>query len=213
MTRSSELDCVLAYHERTKHRLERYAPGPETLDWTSQPNPFREFSGAPRITLPFADDQLTTPFAHLYQPSVVSPQPFDLQGIGWLLELALGISAWKEYGPDRWALRCNPSSGNLHPTEGYILCEGSPDLSDGVYHYVSRDHVLERRFSACQSGDTINSVRLFVGLSSIHWREAWKYGERAFRYCQHDVGHAIGALRYAAAALGWSVRIVGELRQ
>src|SRR5437660_12483691 len=30
-----------------------------------------------------------------------------------------------------------------------------------------------------------------VGLSSIHWREAWKYGERAFRYCQHDVGHAL----------------------
>ncbi|MFD1692777.1 hypothetical protein ACFSHR_18220 [Azotobacter chroococcum] len=35
------------------------------------------------------------------------------------------------------------------------------------------------------------------------WREAWKYGERAFRYCQLDTGHAAGALRYAAAALGW----------
>ena len=35
---------------------------------------------------------------------------------------------------------------------------------------------------------------LLVGLTSIHWREAWKYGERAFRYCQHDVGHAIAAL-------------------
>jgi len=22
------------------------------------------------------------------------------------------------------------------------------------------------------------------GLSSIHWREAWKYGERAYRYCR-----------------------------
>jgi nitroreductase len=41
-----------------------------------------------------------------------------------------------------------------------------------------------------------------VGLSSIHWREAWKYGERAFRYCQHDVGHVLGTLRFAAAALG-----------
>ena len=35
------------------------------------------------------------------------------------------------------------------------------------------------------------------------WREAWKYGERAFRYCQLDTGHAVGALRYAAALLGW----------
>ncbi|WP_256360986.1 hypothetical protein [Methylomonas koyamae] len=38
-------------------------------------------------------------------------------------------------------------------------------------------------------------------MSSIHWREAWKYGERAFRYCQHDIGHALAALSYAAAGL------------
>jgi nitroreductase len=50
-----------------------------------------------------------------------------------------------------------------------------------------------------------------VGLSSVHWREAWKYGERAFRYCQHDIGHALGALRIAAAALGWSARVLDEL--
>ncbi|MEJ2436191.1 MAG: nitroreductase, partial [Pseudolabrys sp.] len=47
-----------------------------------------------------------------------------------------------------------------------------------------------------------------IGLTSIHWREAWKYGERAYRYCQHDLGHAIGAVRYAAGALGWRVRLL-----
>ena len=35
------------------------------------------------------------------------------------------------------------------------------------------------------------------------WREAWKYGERAFRYCQHDLGHAIAAVSVAAALIGW----------
>jgi nitroreductase len=49
-----------------------------------------------------------------------------------------------------------------------------------------------------------------VGLSSIHWREAWKYGERAYRYCQHDAGHALAALRYAAACLGWRLRLLPE---
>jgi nitroreductase len=52
---------------------------------------------------------------------------------------------------------------------------------------------------------------LWVGLSAIHWREAWKYGERAFRYCQLDAGHALGALRYAAAVLGWRARVVQGL--
>ncbi|MEO7479185.1 MAG: SagB/ThcOx family dehydrogenase, partial [Sulfuriferula sp.] len=33
-------------------------------------------------------------------------------------------------------------------------------------------------------------------------------GERAFRYCQHDVGHAMAAVRYAAAVLGWQVRVL-----
>jgi nitroreductase len=52
-----------------------------------------------------------------------------------------------------------------------------------------------------------------VGLSSIHWREAWKYGERAFRYCQHDVGHALGALRFAAAALDWKLFLLDRVRR
>ena len=47
-----------------------------------------------------------------------------------------------------------------------------------------------------------------MGMSSIFWREAWKYGERAFRYCQHDVGHALGTIRFAAAALGWKIRLL-----
>jgi nitroreductase len=50
-----------------------------------------------------------------------------------------------------------------------------------------------------------------VGLSSVYWREAWKYGERAFRYCQHDAGHAVGTQRIAAATLGWSARLLDDV--
>jgi nitroreductase len=49
---------------------------------------------------------------------------------------------------------------------------------------------------------------VLVGLTSIHWREAWKYGERAYRYCQHDLGHAIAALRFAASLLGWRLALL-----
>jgi nitroreductase len=45
----------------------------------------------------------------------------------------------------------------------------------------------------------------------VHWREAWKYGERAFRYCQLDIGHALGAIRYAAGALGWTAHVVENI--
>ena len=201
------LETVLIYHERTKHRLERYAAGPETLDWSSQPDPFRRFEGARRIPLPLAGDRLTTPYGALFTPGAVPPRALSLESIGLLLELSLGLSAWKAYGPDRWALRCNPSSGNLHPTEAYLLCRAIPEIADGVYHYLSRDHVLEERGRLAER-PSATAPRLQVALSSIHWREAWKYGERAFRYCQLDIGHALGALRYAAAALGWRSRWV-----
>ena len=43
---------------------------------------------------------------------------------------------------------------------------------------------------------------LIVGLTSIFWREAWKYRDRAYRYCCHDLGHAMMSLLLAARALG-----------
>jgi hypothetical protein len=33
---------------------------------------------------------------------------------------------------------------------------------------------------------------------------------RAFRYCQHDCGHALAALSYASTALGWPVRLLAD---
>lgn len=141
----NELDTILAYHERSKHRLERYAAGPEALDWEAQPNPFREFAGSPRTRLPLAADTSETGFDSLHRPGEVAPRPMTLASVGMLLELSLAISAWKEYGPDRWALRCNPSSGNLHPTEAYVLCRGIPGLADGLHHYLCLDHSLELR--------------------------------------------------------------------
>jgi SagB-type dehydrogenase family enzyme len=207
---------VLSYHQQTKHHLDRYARSLGYLDWATQPNPFRTFEGTTRVDLPLAADSLNTLFADLFTPAAIPAQPLNLTSIGILFELALGLCAWKEFKGNRWALRCNPSSGNLHPTEGYAVVPALPDLEAGVYHYVSRDHCLERRCfledgAAADLATALPADSFLVGLSSIHWREAWKYGERAFRYCQHDVGHAIAAVRYAAAALGWSALLLDSL--
>jgi SagB-type dehydrogenase family enzyme len=118
---------------------------------------------------------------------------------------SLGLSAWKAYRNSRWALRVNPSSGNLHPTESYLIRDGR------VQHYAPREHALEERCdlgSKAWAGFSDGMPGFLVALTSIHWREAWKYGERAFRYCQHDCGHAIAALRFAAALLGWRLTLL-----
>jgi len=207
---NSALQTVRAYHQRTKHRFEAYAPGPDTLDWDAQPAPFRHFENSPGIQLPAFSASLQDPalLAALTRPfstlgNTIQPLPYTLSTLGALLHLALGITAWKSYGPDRWAVRANPSSGNLHPIEAYVLVRGLESLPDGVYHYCPENHALERRADVAATHD--NAPMLQIGLSSVMWREAWKYGERAFRYCQLDTGHAVGALAYAASVLGWSL--------
>ncbi|HEX7513808.1 MAG TPA: SagB/ThcOx family dehydrogenase [Candidatus Methylomirabilis sp.] len=215
MFQDDAIEAALAYHRRSKHHLHTYAASPGALDWATQPDPFRTFAGADRVELPLLADGLDASYPAIYRPGAIPPLPLERTSVAMLFELALGLSAWKEYRGTRWALRCNPSSGNLHPTEGYAILPAMPGLSAGVYHYVSRDHVLERRAAiegqaALALAVALPPASMLVGLSSIHWREAWKYGERAFRYCQHDVGHAIGAVRYAAAALGWEARLLSE---
>ena len=205
---NSALDTVLAYHQRTKHQFQRYAAGPGELDWKNQPDPFRYFTDSPPLELPLLSDASLPRYASLYTPALIPAQPIDLNHIAALLELAFGITAWKQYENTRWALRSNPSSGNLHPTEAYVVTAGISGIDDGVHHYLSRDHVLEQR-CRFDSGE-LPQDSFLIGLSSIHWREAWKYGERAFRYCQHDVGHAIAAVRYAAATLGWQARVLTD---
>jgi SagB-type dehydrogenase family enzyme len=199
---------IIEYHARSKHHLERYAPGPGHMDWATQPDPFRAYAGAPRVELPLVADGLAARFNDLRRGALPEPAPLDADAIASLFELALAISAWKAYRGTSWALRCNPSSGNLHPTEGYLVCARVPGLEAGVYHYASRDHALERRARLARPFPAGGGV--LVGLASIYWREAWKYGIRAFRYCNHDCGHAIAAVAYAGAALGWRTRYLAE---
>ncbi|AOF81167.1 SagB-type dehydrogenase domain protein [Methyloversatilis sp. RAC08] len=206
---ASAAEVVRAYHVRTRHRYAGYAAGPETLDWDAQPAAFRHFDGAPRRALPLATDdanparpRLDLDFAALDTPLL--PLPLSLHTLGALLHLSLGLTAWKSSGPDRWAVRANPSSGNLHPVEAYLVIRGLDALADGLYHYLPETHELECR--ARHGVRATGSAGVHIVLTSVMWREAWKYGERAFRYCQLDTGHAVGAMRYAAAVLGWTLK-------
>ncbi|KAI5062423.1 hypothetical protein GOP47_0022962 [Adiantum capillus-veneris] len=129
-----DVETVISYHDRTKHFFTKYADGPHGLDWANQPNPFRRYTGSVDVT------------------------PLSKATLSQILYHSFALSAWKSSGFSTWGLRVNPSSGNLHPTEAYVV-------SDAI--------------------------------------KAWKYGERAFRYCNHDVGHALGAISVAGAGLGW----------
>jgi SagB-type dehydrogenase family enzyme len=195
---------ALRYHQATKHHFNRFARSLGYLDWATQPDPFRRYADARRVEMSRDPLAVRVPYSALYGARV-GPCPFDDRSLAEFLRCSMGLSAWKQYRESRWALRVNPSSGNLHPTEAYVVRDGE------VCHYAPREHALEVR-AVLDRGAWLSFTGerpgFLIALTSVPWREAWKYGERAFRYCQHDTGHAIAAMRLAAAMLGWSLTLL-----
>ncbi len=212
---SDPTDAVIAYHERTKHHMTRYAASLGYLDWASQPDPFRRFDGAPILRLDEVPVDTDPAYDSLFDQAPLARHSVDRRSISQFFYDSLALSAWKAVPQSQWSLRVNPSSGNLHPTEGYLITNAVSGLLDSpcICHYAPYEHGLEIRrplhadlWSALTN--RLPTGAFFIALTSIHWRESWKYGERAYRYCQHDVGHAIAALSIAARVLGWSCRLV-----
>ena len=206
----STISTTLLYHEQTKHHFQRYARSAGSLDWANQPNPFRVYAEVPTIRLPLRQVDPVRESLALYDRRRNPFAKFTRETIGAFLELSLGLSAWKSVPDNEWALRINPSSGNLHPTEAHLILPALPGIEAGLFHYNSYFHALEQRAKVPrplwqQIHTHLQADGFFVALTSIFWREAWKYGERAFRYCQHDIGHALAALSFSANLLGWKV--------
>ncbi len=206
------------YHEATKHTVEGLRRAQQSLDWANMPDPFRHYEGVPVLDLPSDPPVLETPILDLLrgvprtrpdQTSVPAGPTFLSQ----LLFYSAAISASKRVASTgyRYALRVNPSSGNLHPTEFHFITRGLKDWPDGLYHYRPAAHMAEQR-AAGDAGMPFgnSSAPLVFLLTSIAWREAWKYQDRAYRYCLHDIGHAWQAVALAAQAMGCDAVAVGN---
>jgi len=222
---NEQTERLFAYHHATKHSYHSVRTNAHFLDWRNQPDPFRIYEGAPLITLPTEPvfplaSTFATMAALVEGTKTAHGSKFDYQeevqlDVAWLSRLlwhSMAISAWKEVPRtgDRYSLRVNPSSGNLHPTETHLALLGFTGIDDGLYHYRADRHALELRRPGNWNEQIARALvlpwatesPLIVGLSSIFWREAWKYRDRAYRYCCHDVGHAMMNLLLAARALG-----------
>lgn len=204
---NKNLQTVFHYHETTKHSQQRYARSLGYMDWSTQPNPFRGYKGAKNIKLPLALENTTPPY-HLLNTKLPSA-PLVKESISQLLQFSMAIAAYKKSDGSSWAVRCNASSGNLHPTETYLVFPPvlvEQNSKSNVLHYTPKNHSLEVLCEFDSSfWDKLEDGSFLLGLSSIAWREAWKYGERAFRYVNLDAGHAWQSIAVSAKMLGWNM--------
>src|ERR1700722_18254675 len=209
------------YHEFTKHTVEKLRRSQHYLDWANMPNPYRHYEGVPLLDLPadppapqipaleVLDGKLGNTFAN-----DVAQNASAQDGAGFLSQLmfySASISATKRAAASTYALRVNPSSGNLHPTEFHFCTRGLVGWPDGLYHYRPSSHMAEQRaIGDFVSKLTYTDAPLVFFLARIAGREAWKYRDRAYRYCLHDIGHAWQALALAGRAMGCESFAIGN---
>lgn len=148
------------------------------MDWENQPDKFRRVLGSRSVDLPRSGTAATV-------PDGVSL--WSLDALGVLLHDAAGITAWKSQGNGaKYSLRANPSSGALQPLEiFYFGAVGAEDPSQ--WHYNAYWHSLEyiaplpmvNRWAAVL--EQLPEGAALIGLTTIVWRNAWKYGDPGFR--------------------------------
>ena len=130
------LETVLSYHDQTKHHPDRAARSLGYMDWATQPDPFRRYDGAELLLL---DEIPPTPepfYDTVFWPEGSESRAVDRASVSQCFYDSLALSAWKELGAARWSLRVNPSSGNLHPTEGFLLAGPIAGMSDAPATYA-----------------------------------------------------------------------------
>jgi SagB-type dehydrogenase family enzyme len=140
-----------------------------------------------------------------------APGSLKLEDVAQILWAAQGITHQAGY-------RTAPSAGALYPLEVYLVAGDVSDLPPGVYRYRPRQHDLVlvksgdmRRplFSAALRQECIRDAPAVLAIAGVYERTVRKYGKRAHRYVQMEVGHAAQNVYLQAVASGLATVIVG----
>ncbi|MDZ7640836.1 MAG: SagB family peptide dehydrogenase [Desulfurivibrio sp.] len=183
------------YHERTSY--ERNKLSGHYLDWSNQPNPFKEYNGLDRVELPKTVQGAQAPLdaVLLGDPGPADPQMITLPVLSRLFFLAAGLTNRSRMPGGEFFHRSVPSAGGLYPSELYAVIQKSPDLEDGVYHYSVARHALTRLRDAGFNRNDDPCLVFFI--TAIFFRSSWKYRDRSYRYHLLDSGHLAESLSLA----------------
>ncbi len=132
--------------------------------------------------------------------------------VSQLLWAAQGITQHEE------GLRTAPSAGATYPLEVYLVAGDVRGLPAGIYHYVPARHVLIRKAEgdvraklgeASLNQQCVKEAPAILVIAAVYARTSARYGGRAERYVDIEVGHAGENIYLQAEALGLGTVAVG----
>jgi SagB-type dehydrogenase family enzyme len=186
------------YHRRTKYSRDRLPKG--GLDPSNQPETLKNYKNAQ--TVPFSKE-LVLPRIEAARALLGNfqrkPESLSLDFVARLLYMSYGFTDQVDYQTRVFYYRSAPSAGALYPVEIYLAAKGVEGLDDGLYHYNLEDFSLNILHPGAPPPE-IPAPAIY--LSTIFFRSAWKYKERAFRYCLLDTGHVAENIGIISSTLG-----------
>ncbi len=194
---------------------DKASPPDREVDWEDAPLAYKLYRGLPVVPL--------SPEVPLTLEERGTPEKPDLRRIGHFLWYVFGLTQFcqsvftldsKEQAADLMQSyrRFAPSGGALYPNELYVYLK-MEDLPFGVYHYDVAHHrlVLLREgnfdsYIARALGNRCDVSACFgtVFISTMFWKNFFKYNNFAYRLQGLDAGVVIGQLLEVAKRFGFA---------
>ena len=198
----------LKYHQLTSYRRNQMSQ--HFLDRRNQPSTFKTYPNSEPTPLPKEVRHDNEKLSKVLKCSKKKDDAVALEigDLSRILSLAYSITGRASYGDGYHYYRSVASAGALYPVEIYVATHDVEGLQDGLYHFSIADHALVGLRSDDMSGWVADYLQetpekhpaLIFFFTTIFFRSAWKYRERAYRYHLLDTGHLIENLAVALKA-------------
>lgn len=199
------------YHQRTKYDPETIATKNQSLDWSKQPIPFKEYKIGRVFDL--------KPYLEQNSDFIEAPENINWLRLSLLFLCSYGLTAQftTNYGESMY-LRAAPSAGGLYPAEIYLISRGTSWLAPGLYNYQVQTHSLVHFWenkvwselqSACLAHPALETAEIALVTTAIFYRSAWRYQDRAYRRIFLDTGHLLGNIELTAVMNNYRPYLIG----
>lgn len=190
---------------------EKITPPDWQVDWEDAPLPYKLYRGLPEIPLT-SDVPLTLEGreAHI-KPSLVE--------LGHFLWYVYGLTQYSQSafyeGKAQSIRKFVPSGGALYPNELYVYIK-LEDVPEGIYHYDAAHHrlilVREGNYDSylsrsLKTGYHMSECFCTVFVSTVFWKNFYKYNNFSYRLQGLDAGVVIGQSLEVANRMGFSTRV------
>ncbi len=225
MMSNKNTGAALEYHNTTNHLRWRSGDGPRKLDPANRPLAYKIYSSLAPIPLPLPPGTATptAPTGSLFDALATSTIPIageqvpDLQALAQLCFFSNGVTKTLKRAGRDLPTRAAAATGALFHIEMYLVCGDLADLPAGVYHYGAHDNALRQLragdfrghlIDATAAEPSIVSALVIVIYTSTFWRNAYKYGSRAYRHSFWDNGTILANSLAIANTLSLPTKIV-----